>query len=64
MQGLFIMLPIALSIAVLFLVLFLWSLRNGDYEDSEMSRYKMLFDEDEGVDYSMTPVKSTVEKTN
>jgi cbb3-type cytochrome oxidase maturation protein len=48
MPGLLFMLPIAIGIALIFLGFFLWSVRNGDYEDMEMPAYKMTFDQDEG----------------
>ncbi len=48
MPGLLLMLPIAIGIALLFLGFFLWSVKNGDYEDPEMPAYKMTFDTDEG----------------
>ncbi len=47
MPGLLFMLPIAIGIALIFLGFFLWSVRNGDYEDMEMPAYKMTFDQDE-----------------
>lgn len=48
MPGLMLMLPIAVGIALLFLGFFLWSVKNGDYEDPEMPGYKMSFETDEG----------------
>ncbi len=47
MPGLIFMLPIAVGIALVFLGFFLWSVKNGDYEDPEMPAYKMTFDEDQ-----------------
>jgi len=46
MPGLIFMLPIAIGIALVFLWFFLWSVRNGDYEDPEMPKYRMIYDED------------------
>lgn len=48
MPGLLLMLPIAVGIALVFLGFFLWSVKNGDYEDPEMPAYKMSYDTDEG----------------
>ena len=49
MSGLTIMLPLAIIIALSFLGFFLWSVRNGEYEDSEMQAYRLLMnDEDDG----------------
>ena len=55
------MLPIALALAGLFLVFFFWSMRNGDIEDADMNKYRLLYDNDDDVDKSMAkggePVK-------
>lgn len=51
MPGLLILLPIAVFIALGFLVFFLWSVRNGDFEDPEMPRHKMLLDDEDDVDH-------------
>ena len=50
MPGLQIMLPLAVAIALGFLWLFLWSVRNGDYNDAEMTAHRILFDEQDDVD--------------
>ncbi|MBE7437764.1 MAG: cbb3-type cytochrome oxidase assembly protein CcoS [Spirochaetales bacterium] len=47
MPGLAITLPVSLIIALIFLGFFLWSVKNGDFEDSEVTGEKILFDEDE-----------------
>lgn len=44
------MLPIAVGIALAFLGLFLWSVRNGDYDDPEMTAHRILFDEEADAD--------------
>ena len=44
------MLPLAVAIALGFLWLFLWSVRNGDYDDAEMTAHRILFDEKDDVD--------------
>ena len=49
MPGLLIMLPIALILALGFLALFLWSVKNGDLEDAEMIKYKMIYDDADDV---------------
>jgi cbb3-type cytochrome oxidase maturation protein len=53
MPGLMIMLPLAVGIALCFLVFFLWSVRNGDYEDTEMQKYRMLYDDADDTDRLM-----------
>ena len=60
MAGLLIMLPIALLIAGVFLYFFFWSVKNGDYEDSEMMKYKMIFDDQDDVDRSIASPDSSV----
>lgn len=49
MSGLLIMLPLAVLLALVFLIFFFWSAKNGDYEDPEMPKYKMLMDDDDDV---------------
>lgn len=53
MPGLLIMLPIAVIIALGFLALFFWSVKNGDYNDPEMPGHRMVLDEDNDVDTSI-----------
>ena len=53
MAGLLITLPIAAIIALAFLAFFLWSVKNEDYEDSEMIKYRMLMDEQDQADRSI-----------
>jgi len=53
MPGLSIMLPTAVVIALIFLGFFLWSANNGDYEDSETLKYKMLIDDEDEADRSI-----------
>ncbi len=57
MAGLLITLPIAAVIALAFLAFFLWSVRNEDYEDPEMIKYRMLMDEQDQADRSIQPKK-------
>ncbi|MBI38664.1 MAG: cbb3-type cytochrome oxidase assembly protein CcoS [Leptospiraceae bacterium] len=57
MAGLLITLPIAAVIALAFLAFFLWSVRNEDYEDPEMIKYRMLMDEQDQADRSIQPRK-------
>ena len=57
MAGLLITLPIAAVIALAFLGFFLWSVRNEDYEDPEMIKYRMVMDEQDQADRSIQPKK-------
>ena len=54
MPGLLVMLPIAVGIAAFFLVLFLWSNRNGDHDDPEMPKFRMLLEDQDDVDKAVT----------
>lgn len=53
MPGLLIMLPIAVALALGFLVFFFWSVRNGDYNDPEMPGHRMVLDDEDDVDRSI-----------
>lgn len=55
MPGLLIMLPLAVIIALTFLWLFLWSVKNGDYEDPEMPSHRIVLDDSKDVDTSIKP---------
>ncbi len=59
MPGLSIMLPIAVGIALFFLIAFLWSLANGEYDDTEMMKYRLLMDDADDVDRT---INAEVEK--
>lgn len=58
MPGLSVMLPIAIGIAVVFLGFFLWSVRNGDHEDPEMIKYRMIYDDQDDADRSIQSEES------
>ena len=47
MEGLIFLIPIALFLGLLGLGGFLWSMRDGQYEDMEGASYRALFEEDE-----------------
>ena len=47
MNALYVMIPIALLIAVGALFTFLWSMKSGQYDDVEGPKYRMLFDEED-----------------
>jgi cbb3-type cytochrome oxidase maturation protein len=40
-------------IALGFLILFFWSVKNGDYNDPEMPGHRMVLDEQDDVDTSI-----------
>ncbi len=47
MSNLIYLIPVALLLGGLGLVAFLWSIRNGQYEDLDGAAYRILDDEDE-----------------
>ncbi|MCX5580994.1 cbb3-type cytochrome oxidase assembly protein CcoS [Kaistia terrae] len=47
MDSLIFLVPLALLIGVVALVIFLWSLRSGQYEDLDGAAERILLDEDE-----------------
>lgn len=46
MDSLLILVPVALLLGLLALAAFLWALRNGQYDDTEGSAGRILFDDD------------------
>lgn len=44
MEIIILLIAISLSIAVLFLVIFLWNMRSGQYDDTYTPSVRMLFD--------------------
>jgi cbb3-type cytochrome oxidase maturation protein len=47
MSGFFYLIPVSLVLGALGLVVFLWSLRNGQYEDLDGAAQRILYDDDE-----------------
>jgi cbb3-type cytochrome oxidase maturation protein len=50
MTGLAFLIPIALGMGLLGLVAFLWSMRDGQYDDMDGAANRILIDEDDGDD--------------
>ncbi len=50
MTGLAILIPIALGMGLLGLVAFLWSMRDGQYDDMDGAANRILIDEDEELE--------------
>ncbi|MBW6482734.1 MAG: cbb3-type cytochrome oxidase assembly protein CcoS [Vicingaceae bacterium] len=46
MSVLFILIIVSLTVAALFLVAFIWSVKNGQYEDAYTPSVRMLFDDE------------------
>ena len=53
------MIPIAIGIAVLFLIFFFWSVDNGDFRDTERIKYTMIFDDDDDVAHDLDRKKQS-----
>lgn len=49
MTGLALLIPIALGMGLLGLVAFLWSMREGQYEDMDGAAARILIDEEDGL---------------
>jgi len=47
MQVIYLLIPIALAFAALIVVLFIWSVRSGQFENLEAEAYRILFDDAE-----------------
>lgn len=58
MPGLLIMLPLSVLVALVFLIFFLWSVKNGDYNDPEMPGHRIILDDEDDVDRSIVSKKS------
>ena len=47
MSALYVTIPIAIFIAILAMVVFILSYKNGQFEDIEGPKYRMLFDDED-----------------
>ena len=47
MEILYLMLPIAILVAIVLAVFFIWSVRSGQYDDLEGPAHRILMDEDD-----------------
>lgn len=45
MEVLFLLVCVSVSVATIFLILFIWSIKNGQYEDCHTPAMRMLLDE-------------------
>ena len=46
MEVLYLLLPIAILVAVVIAIFFIWSVRSGQYEDLDGSAHRILMDDD------------------
>jgi cbb3-type cytochrome oxidase maturation protein len=44
MEVLFLLIGVSICVAIIFLFLFVWALRSGQYDDSKTPSIRMLFD--------------------
>jgi cbb3-type cytochrome oxidase maturation protein len=49
MSGFFYLIPLSLTLGAIGLGVFLWSLRNGQYEDLDGAAERILFDDENGA---------------
>ena len=49
MSGFFYLIPLSLALGAIGLGVFLWSLRNGQYEDLDGAAERILFDDEDGA---------------
>ncbi|MBK8983521.1 MAG: cbb3-type cytochrome oxidase assembly protein CcoS [Ignavibacteria bacterium] len=47
MSAIIILISVSLTVAVIFLIAFIWSVRSGQYEDKYTPSVRMLFDDNE-----------------
>ena len=47
MQVIFVLLAVSISLALFFLVSFLWATKSGQFEDTYGPAYRVLFDDEE-----------------
>lgn len=47
MNGLFFLIPVAIGLGALGLLAFMWSIRNGQYDDLEGAAHRILEDDDD-----------------
>lgn len=48
MEIIYVLLPLALGLGILFVGFFLWAVKAGQYDDVETPKYRMLLDEHSG----------------
>ena len=55
MAVIYVLLPVALLLAVGFVALFVWATRNGQFDDVRTPQLRVLFDDDETGEASHMP---------
>ena len=64
MSVIFILIAISLLVATGFLVAFIWSIKDGQYEDDYTPSVRMLFDDELKKDIEIKETKTTPQKTS
>lgn len=64
MSVIFILIAISLLVATGFLIAFIWSIKNGQYEDDYTPSVRMLFDDELKKDIENKETKTTTQKTS
>ncbi len=64
MSVIFILIAISLLVATGFLVAFIWSIKDGQYEDDYTPSVRMLFDDELKKDIEVKETKTTPQKTS
>jgi cbb3-type cytochrome oxidase maturation protein len=59
MNGLLLLIPVALALGLLGLFCFLWALRSGQFDDLEGAAGRILFDEPPSPESPSTPSRTT-----
>ncbi|EAW31796.1 FixS [marine gamma proteobacterium HTCC2143] len=63
MEGVFMLIPVSLVIVFMVITVFVWSVKNGQYEDLDKEAQRILFDDDE-LDIDTTPTPNPKTKDN
>lgn len=64
MSVIFILIAISLLVATGFLIAFIWSIKNGQYEDDYTPSVRILFDNELKKDIENKETKTTSQKTS
>jgi cbb3-type cytochrome oxidase maturation protein len=56
MSAIILLLIVSISVASLFLLAFIWSVKNGQYDDEVTPPMRMLFDNNDAVSNTTDPV--------
>ena len=59
MEVILILIPLALLLGLFFICAFIWSAKEGQYDDLETPKYRMLLDEKKISKSTMEPIKES-----